>query len=123
MNMASAVGLCLAVSLAASGCAGSLGTAQTASPCPPRAQALGAQSSSPNLAAGGRGVLPREVPPADEGVTAEPATPRLVSGGKGVEPRLETPSSQRPSQGPSTSSTPRLIAGPRGTAETRPDCD
>jgi len=118
MNMRPAVGLCLGVSLVASGCTAPLGTAATTAPCPPRATGLGG-TSSPTLAAGGKGVAPREAPAIDEGVSSDTATPHLVSGGRGVVPRLDAPSPQGPSI-PST--TPRLVAGPRGTAA-RPDCD
>jgi len=83
--------------------------------CPPRAAA--AASSGPRLAAGGKGVLPREAPEVDEGITGPPSD-RLVSGGRGVPERVEsaTPSAAAPA------GTPHLVAGGRGVPP-RTECE
>jgi len=84
--------------------------------CPPRAAAPA--SSGPHLAAGGKGIGPREAPQVvDEGITS-PSSNRLASGGRGVPERVESGS---PSVG-APGVTPHLAAGGRGVPP-RTECE
>jgi len=84
--------------------------------CPPRA--AGPASSGPHLAAGGRGIGPRDAPQVvDEGITSASSN-RLASGGRGVPERVESGS---PSVAASDA-TPHLAAGGRGVSP-RTECE
>ena len=84
--------------------------------CPPRAAAPA--SSGPRLAAGGKGIGPREAPQGvDEGITS-PSSDRLASGGRGVPARVESGSPSVAAAG----ATPHLVAGGRGVPP-RTECE
>jgi hypothetical protein len=112
-----AIGLSVAV-LVSAGCSMSRGAA-TGDPCPPRATYAATTAPTPTLAAGGKGVAPREVLPViDEGVT--PASERqLASGGRGVPVRMEA---SAPIGATGAPATPHLVAGPRGSSGPWVDC-
>jgi hypothetical protein len=116
MNASILLGLSFAV-LVAAGCSMSRDVVTADDPCPPRATI--AATPTPTLAAGGKGVAPREVPPViDEGVTPD-SEPRLASGGRGVPPRMQAAA---PIGGVGTAPTPHLVAMPRGTSGPRVEC-
>ena len=115
-NTSILLGLSFAV-LVAAGCSMSRDVVTADDPCPPRSTIVA--TPTPTLAAGGRGVAPREVMPViDEGVT--PASePHLASGGRGVPPRMEA---SAPFGGAGTAPTPHLVAMPRGSGGPRVEC-
>ena len=115
-NTAILLGLSVAV-LVAAGCSTSREVVTADDPCPPRSTIVA--TPAPTLAAGGKGVAPREVPPViDEGVTPD-SEPRLASGGRGVSPRMQAAA---PIDGAGTAPTPHLVAMPRGSSGPRAEC-
>src|ERR1700704_4927936 len=117
-NTSVLLGLSFAVIVSA-GCSTSRDVVTADNPCPPRSTIGATAAPTPTLAAGGRGVAPREVMPViDEGVT--PASePHLASGGRGVAPRMEA---SAPFGGGGTAPTPHLVAMPRGSGGPRVEC-
>ena len=118
MNTSILLGLSFTVIVSA-GCSMSRDVVTADNPCPPRATIAATAAPTPTLAAGGRGVAPREVTPSiDEGVT--PASePHLASGGRGVPARMEA---SAPFGGAGSPPTPHLVAMPRGSGGPRVEC-
>ena len=116
--MSIAARLAIGLLIASSGCSQAFTNTATNPGCPPPRTTV-AGPSTPTLAAGGRGVGPREVTPTiDEGETTSPSTSRLASGGRGVPARVDTSSPQAVT----TPATPRLAAGGRGVGA-RVECE
>jgi hypothetical protein len=117
-NTSILLGLSFAVIVSA-GCSMSRDVVTADNLCPPRATIVATTPSTPTLAAGGRGVAPREVPPVIDAGVAPASEPHLASGGRGVSPRMEA---SAPFGGAGTAPTPHLVAMPRGSGGPRVEC-